>query len=124
MTKSLHDRFMEKVVKVPLVGCWLWTASTDSRGYGQINIDKTPQKAHRVAYRLFVTEPGSQLVRHICDNPTCVNPEHLELGNQSQNMKDAWRRNRLNPASRLNLRPGKEGYHGAGPVLKKKNQHA
>jgi hypothetical protein len=74
-------------------------------------------KAHRVAWEMFNGPIADGLiVRHKCDNPNCVNPKHLEVGTQKQNMMDASARGRLNPKSLENLRPGHVGFHGAGPV--------
>ncbi|QKW95381.1 hypothetical protein [Ralstonia phage RPZH6] len=81
---------------------------------------KSPYKAHRLAYELFVGPiPDGHVVRHACDNPRCINPAHLITGTQRDNVLDAVARNRLNPKSQLNLRPGAPGYIGAGPISNK-----
>ena len=118
----LINRFMSKVEMLPLIGCWLWTGATDSSGYGLMSSQrgKAPYRSHRIAYELFVGDiPEGNVVRHICDNPNCVNPNHLEAGTQKDNALDTSRRKRLNPTSFLNLRPGKLGFHGAGPLSTK-----
>lgn len=71
-----------------------------SNGYGRISDQAMCGKgkqalAHRVSYILFNGDPGHSVVRHKCDNPKCVNPEHLELGTQQDNLNDAWARRRL-----------------------------
>lgn len=113
--KVLLNRLMEKVRQGP--SCWNWTGAL-SRGYGLLarGWKKSPYKAHRLAYELLIGEvPLGAVVRHKCDNPRCVNPEHLELGTQRDNLRDAAARGRLNPISRRNLRPGALGIRGAGP---------
>ncbi len=115
----IHIRFWVYVDKTDDNECWLWTGSKDALGYGRISrgADKSPQKAHRLSWEIHNGELSSDLViRHKCDNPSCVNPFHLLPGTQKENMQDASDRNRLNPVSLLNLRPGTKGIHGAGPL--------
>lgn len=79
----------------PDSGCWQWFAGFDQRGYGVFNIKSKPQKAHRVSYRIHVGKiPTKAHVLHRCDNPACVNPKHLFLGDQNINMKDMASKNR------------------------------
>ena len=73
-------------------GCWNWIASADGRGRGQVNINGRPIRAHVVSWLIFRGEVGGQCVLHKCDNPRCVNPDHLFLGSQDANMKDAARK--------------------------------
>jgi len=114
----LMSRLIAKVKVDAASGCWNWAGSL-SRGYGQLSSRRghAPYKAHRLSYELFVGAIGDGLVvRHDCDNPRCCNPMHLRLGTQKDNARDASTRHRLNPVSKLNLRPGARGYHGAGPI--------
>lgn len=89
-------RFMKKVRKQD-DGCWIWTASTNPRGYGIFaRIDGVVlEVAHRSAYHLLVGPiPDGKLVLHKCDVRLCVNPEHLFLGSASDNTMDMclkWR---------------------------------
>lgn len=86
--KSIRSRFEEKIKKE---NCWLWTASTrGNNGYGGFRVNKTSIRlAHNVAYELYKGEiPEGQRVLHTCDNPLCVNPTHLFLGTQIDNIKD------------------------------------
>lgn len=120
------DRFLQKVEMVPIAGCWLWNGSTDGRGYGAISTKRgnAPKKAHRVAYELFVGPiEAEKVVRHQCDTPSCVNPNHLSIGTQKDNVHDTVRRNRLNPISFMNLQPGEKGFYGAGPNTRKENSN-
>lgn len=77
-------------------GCWLWTAGKFANGYGMVNLGRFANgkqhttQAHRVAFVLAHGEiPQGQVVMHSCDTPACVNPAHLVLGDQSQNIADA-----------------------------------
>jgi len=75
--------------------CWLWQGITDLDGYGRIHYHSTELKAHRVSYELYIGKiPSGFLVRHTCDNPGCVNPAHLLVGTQLDNLGDMVRRGR------------------------------
>lgn len=92
-----HDA---KIVVVSESGCWIWTASLDYQGYGQVASpfhpprDRTPWKAHRASYVVLRGEiPQGLWVRHRCDVRACVNPDHLEIGTPLDNAADMVARN-------------------------------
>ena len=90
--EPLNERFARKYIPEPNSGCWLWTGSSNHRGYGTINAGgPTPgsRLAHRVSWTLANGEiPDGLWVLHRCDVPSCVNPDHLFLGTHDANMED------------------------------------
>jgi len=83
---ELEARFMKFVEKTDT--CWIWKGCKDNRGYGRISIHNKPWLAHRVSYSIFKEYPEMDLL-HSCDNPSCVNPDHLSEGTHQQNIRDA-----------------------------------
>ena len=83
-------RLLEKVETTD--NCWLWKGSTDFGGYGQIRVDKKLIQAHRLSFIFHkgIVPTEKEVIMHLCDNPPCTNPKHLEIGNQSKNMIHAW----------------------------------
>jgi hypothetical protein len=115
----VHLRFWRFVTPADSEECWIWSGSKDPRGYGTLSAESgsSPIKAYRLAYEMrHGPIPDGLVVRHKCDNPSCVNPDHLEVGTQKDNVRDMVERGRANPSSLLNLRPGAVGHHGAGPL--------
>lgn len=76
--------------------CWNWTAGKDKDGYGIVVFSgRSRVKAHRASYELFVGAiPEGLMVRHSCNNPACVNPEHLSTGTAKDNTQDCVRSGR------------------------------
>lgn len=96
MNKAIKDRFWRKVsIKNPRE-CWEWLAAKNNCGYGTFKLTKGKSwLSHRVAYLLEFGEiPKSKYVLHSCDNPACVNPKHLYIGTQFENMRDKSLRGR------------------------------
>lgn len=76
-TSTLKARFWAKVHVTP--GCWFWTGSLGSHGYGQLRVGRSTGLAHRVSYELLVGPIAEGLqVDHLCRVLRCVNPAHLE----------------------------------------------
>lgn len=88
-------RFMKHVEVVTQSGCWIWMAATDKDGYGITTLNTRKLPAHRAAFRLFRGEvPSDKMVLHTCDVRCCVNPSHLFLGTNQDNMDDMLRKGR------------------------------
>jgi len=74
--------------------CWEWTACKNKAGYGVVFFSGKSHLAHRVVFRAFRGLFDSSLcVLHSCDNPGCVNPDHLRLGSRKDNAVDREQRN-------------------------------
>ena len=86
---NVVQRFEDKVVTCPASGCWIWNAS-DNGSYGCFFLHGRLTSAHRASYRIYKGEiPKGMSVLHRCDLPVCVNPSHLFLGTQKENIYDA-----------------------------------
>jgi hypothetical protein len=95
MSKSMsyEERFFQKVNKTD--SCWVWTGALNSKGYGSMGFEGKTMSTHKLSYLWFRGEiPEGMLVCHHCDNPPCVNPEHLFLDTNSGNMKDMFKKGR------------------------------
>lgn len=109
MIGALRERFDAKWMPEPNSGCWLWTASVDKDGYGAFGGVNGYRfiRAHRAAWIIYRGEdPNKKSVLHRCDVPSCVNPNHLFLGDAVDNVQDRDLKGRTcrgskRPASKL-----------------------
>lgn len=88
---EIQENFWEKVDTGDPDECWEWQATRIGRGYGQFNAARLADQsipAHHIAYRIEYGEVGDKFVLHECDNPPCVNPNHLFTGTHEDNMRD------------------------------------
>lgn len=94
--EPLMSRFMRQVnqdgstpgFRSDLGPCWIWMGPMRPNGYGQIQVAGKLKSAHRLAYELFIGATPSDLVTdHLCRNPRCVNPTHLELVTVTENTR-------------------------------------
>ena len=104
---TVLERFERKFYVTP--GCWIWTASTVTNGYGKFFVNGKHERAHRVSYKLYVgpipegNDHHGVCVLHKCDTPSCVNPDHLFLGTQQDNLSDMKKKGRsIKGAARWN----------------------
>lgn len=96
-SKTTEERFWEKVSKTNT--CWIWTGAKRNKGYGAFvyvkNNNVVQGRAHRYSYELHFGEiPNGAFVLHKCDNPACVNPEHLFIGSNQDNVDDMMNKGR------------------------------
>ncbi len=105
--RSTPADFWKRVNKSTNEKCWEWTGALDTGGYGTLSYQCKKKIASRLSYELTYGQipPGFDVL-HRCDNTKCVNPNHLFLGTQLDNMRDCVAKNRMpkgseNPFSKL-----------------------
>ena len=77
-------------------GCWNWNRSTDPSGYGSVKYNGKKYNTHRLVWILLYRKLNKDIyVCHKCDNRKCINPDHLFVGTQSDNMQDCANKNRI-----------------------------
>lgn len=104
---SIHRQVYDEDIKLKLMsyikldenGCWVWQKAKHKQGYGNFSYKRKCLLAHRVSWMLHYGELDKDiLVLHKCDNPPCVNPEHLFLGTDRDNVKDSISKGRFTRA--------------------------
>lgn len=95
-TTHVFTRLLNKYVENETTGCWEWTGGKNNVGYGFVRDGDKMRTAHRVSYEMHnnTTIPKGMCVCHSCDNPLCINPDHLWLGTRKQNSEDMIRKGR------------------------------
>ncbi len=95
-TRTIEERFWSFVDKKSSDKCWNWTGYCTKGGYGQFNTNGKMITAHRFSWILHNSKisKNEQCVLHHCDNPKCVNPNHLWIGTQIENILDMKKKNR------------------------------
>lgn len=100
---DIASRFWANVIKGEKDECWLWQASGSKDGYGRMNVLGVQRQATHISQYLQTGQWPTQFVLHSCDNPACVNPNHLSEGTHDQNMREAAERGRMRRGGRSNL---------------------
>lgn len=90
-------RFWSWVDKKGPSDCWNWMGSRDKNGYGRFNpkVGENPVLSHRYAWMDFYGRLPDDCLLHKCDNPSCVNPDHLFEGDRMDNVKDMMAKGRM-----------------------------
>lgn len=94
----IKDRLMSNVV-IQDNECWEWQLGLHRDGYGLIRYRGRDYKAHRLSFEVFKHAITKPVIMHSCDNPKCINPDHLSEGTQLENMQDCVSKGRLNRRS-------------------------
>jgi hypothetical protein len=87
---AIRDRFDDAYQPEPNSGCWIWLRGANGAGYGTFHLaNRKSVLAHRFAYeRARGPITGGLQILHRCDNPICVNPDHLKAGTAQDNLRD------------------------------------
>jgi len=86
---------LARSMPVPECGCWIFLGYLNADGYGQVGKTLPSRLAHRLSYETFKGEiPAGLGVLHSCDTPSCINPDHLSVGDLGDNMRDMVARGR------------------------------
>lgn len=99
----MKERLISRTIKDEESGCWVWQGAKKGMGYGYLTVgsrkdgSRRTAMAHRESYRIFIGPiPDGMMVCHRCDNPSCINPEHLFIGTHQDNIDDRESKGRNN----------------------------
>ena len=96
------DIIASRSIPEPNTGCWLWLFGVNEHGYGRMHFNGKNRHAHRVCYEIENGPiPPGMVVMHKCDVPCCVNPDHLSVGTQLENIEDCRRKGRSRSEKKL-----------------------
>jgi len=91
-----------KKVKIDKNGCWIWQGAKNEKGYGRFSVRCKFYFAHRYSWMLFNHDVDSSVfIMHKCDNPPCVNPDHLFTGDNNANVADKMKKGRHHSQKQL-----------------------
>lgn len=95
MKLTVREQLEKYSVPDPNSGCWLWIRYQNKDGYGKLNVGNKVRFSHRVSYEIYKGSiPKGMNVCHKCDTPACINPDHLWLGTQRENIIDMFKKGR------------------------------
>lgn len=117
--QSVYHRLIRQTVVAPGTNCWLWQGKVNRSGYGVCNENGLTRVAHRVMYRAVFGEFDPELrACHRCDTPACINPFHIFLGTQRENMRDMHAKGRFGGGAKPGNRNavGNKGWMRGGIV--------
>ncbi len=105
----VNEDLWENSIPVPFTGCDIWLRATTSKGYGSVydKSTKTYVSVHRRAWEItYGSIPAKLFVLHKCDTRCCINPRHLFLGTQADNMRDCAEKKRFSANKRTHCPKG------------------
>jgi hypothetical protein len=107
LNSTILQRLIKRATEDKTTGCWVWQGFKSGGkwgGYAMIKINWKNQLVSRICFEIF-NRPllEKEVVMHICDNPSCVNPMHLIAGSQGDNLRDAYKKNRRPVTKRSKL---------------------
>lgn len=93
---DIKTRLLRSILIDDSSQCWNWIRGKDKNGYGKIHYQCTHWRAHRLMFHIYKAPLNKyEIICHSCDNPSCINPDHLFLGDPLINMQDKVKKGRL-----------------------------
>lgn len=105
MVRTQSDKFWSRVKRGKSTECWPWQGELNSMGYGRLSTGGRKRRVRILAHKLSlelhgIVCPPNKIILHSCDNPKCVNPQHLRIGTMLENADDARQKKRNNYGER------------------------